>query len=117
MTFTALRTRSCFRRVVGQGQARRRDGIVLHWLNNNLEANRYGIAAKLAVGKAVVRNRVRRWGRELLRRWNPALRPGYDLVLSARQPEAADDYHEFCSNLASLLARAELIEHVLELSE
>lgn len=109
VTFTTLRGRAAFARVLGNGQARRSNGVVLHWAANQLEINRYAVAAKTSAGKSVVRNRLRRWGRELLRRWNGGIAPGHDLVLIARTPEAASGFAHFAHHLWRVLANAELI--------
>ena len=58
--------------------------VVLAYRPNGLEHNRYGFAVGRRVGKAVRRNRVKRWLREVVRRLHPQLRQGYDLVLIAR---------------------------------
>jgi ribonuclease P protein component len=93
---------------MAHGQAHRSDGVVLHWAPNGLAGNRYCIAAKTKAGGAVVRNRIRRWARELLRRWHPRLDPGYDIVVIARNREAAAGFAEFAGHLAHTLGRAGL---------
>lgn len=107
---TALRGRANFKRVFAHGGARRSDGVVLHWVANGTAHNRYGVAAKVHVGHAVVRNRVRRWARELLRRWDASLAAGYDVVVVANQPEAAASFESFAWHLARVLGKAELGE-------
>lgn len=109
MTFTTLRGRAAFARVLGRGQARRSNGMVLHWAANQLEFNRYAVAAKASAGKSVSRNRIRRWGRELLRRWHRGITPGHDLVVIARTREAATGYEHFAHHLWRALNSAELI--------
>ena len=95
---------------MAHGQARRSDGVVLHWAPNGLAGNRYCFAAKTKAGGAVVRNRIRRWARELFRRWHDILAPGYDIVVIARSREAAAGFAEFARHLANTLGRAELAE-------
>ena len=71
---------------------------------NGLPHNRYGFVASRAVGKAVVRNRVRRRLQEAVR--SLRLDEGWDIVIIARRTAAAADYHELRESLAALLERA-----------
>ncbi len=77
---------------------------------NGLEQNRYGFAVGRRVGKAVRRNKVKRWLREAVRRLHPTLEQGYDVVFVARGAlaEQAVTYHEVVEHVQSLLRRAGL---------
>ena len=112
MAYTPLRGRSNFKHVFSRGSARRSNGVVLHWAPNGLGENRYAVAAKVAVGRAVKRNRLRRWGRQLLRLWDPRLAPGHDLVVIARNREATESFQDFEYHLAQVLEQAELSSDV-----
>lgn len=112
MAYTPLRGRSNFKHVFSRGQARRSNGLVLHWAPNGLSENRYAVAAKVAAGRAVTRNRLRRWGRELLRRWDPRLSVGHDLVIIARNREASESFQDFEYHLGQVLRKAELSNNV-----
>jgi len=105
-----LRGAAEFKRVFAKGQARRSNGLVLHWAANSMEHNRYGLVAKSTLGTAVARNRVRRWMRELLRSWAPAIEPGYDIVLVARDRDVTAAFAQFSLHLATVLHKAELME-------
>ena len=109
-----LRGQGSFKRIAIHGHRVTSDGLALTWLYSGNETNRYGIAARLAVGKAVVRNRVRRWARELLRCWDAQVAPGYDLIISARSSDAAESYQHFANHLARMLHKAELTEELLD---
>jgi ribonuclease P protein component len=66
---------------------RRADGgWFLLWMRDRGDAApaRLGVAASRAVGPAVVRNRCKRLLREIFRQNQSALRPGLDIVISAR---------------------------------
>ena len=71
---------------------------------NGLPHNRYGFVTSRAVGKAVVRNKVRRRLREAVR--SLPLEDGWDVVVIARRSAADAMYRELRESLASLLARA-----------
>jgi ribonuclease P protein component len=67
---------------------------------------RIGISASRALGTAVHRNRARRRLRAALRPLLPALRPGYDVVISARRPLLQAPWAEVCQALQAVLQRA-----------
>ena len=46
--------------------------------------SRFGISVKKALGGAVLRNRIRRRIREILRRNNSEISPGWDIVIHPR---------------------------------
>ena len=64
--------------------------VVLKVLPNALDISRYGLSVSRRVGKAVIRNRVKRRLREIIR--STALKPGWDIVIIARTPAAGVDY-------------------------
>ncbi len=100
-----------FARVRRYGRSSSTRLLVLAILQNNLEHNRYGFVVGKRVGKAVVRNRVRRWLREAVRTLEPHLRSGYDVVIIARGPIASPEvtYPDVLETLRSLCKRVGLV--------
>ncbi len=80
--------------------------LVLKARPNQLEFSRYGISVSKRVGKATVRNRVKRVLREILR-LTPMV-PGWDIILIARTPSAVSDYREMNRAVTGLLSRARI---------
>jgi ribonuclease P protein component len=76
-------------------------------LPNNLEISRFGITVSRRVGKAVVRNRIKRLIREIIR--ETPLKPGYDIVFIARVAVAGAGYATVKQSIEELLARAGLL--------
>lgn len=58
--------------------------LVLYARENHLGINRVGVTVSKKLGKAVVRNRVRRRLREVYRLHESEFLPGYDMVVVAR---------------------------------
>jgi ribonuclease P protein component len=80
--------------------------IVIRALPNGLDLSRYGFVVSRRVGKAVVRNRVKRLLREILRQ--TPLRPGWDIIFIARTPAAMTSYAKLGESVRNLLFRAGL---------
>jgi len=81
---------------------------VLRALPNNLEYNRLGFSVSRKVGKAVVRNRVRRRLREALRLL--PLRHGWDIVVIARPATASLSFADLRAALEANATRGRLLE-------
>jgi ribonuclease P protein component len=76
-------------------------------LPNGLHLTRCGFAVGRRVGKAVVRNRIKRRLREILRKMS--LSPGWDIVLIARIPAAQADYKRLEKSVLALLMKAGIL--------
>jgi ribonuclease P protein component len=80
--------------------------LVVYLAPNDLGVVRVGITVSGRVGKAVVRNRVRRRLREALRRRRNQLQPGLDVLLIARPASAAASWPELSQAVDTVLQRA-----------
>ena len=112
--FTTLQNDTDFKRVFKHGLSSRSDGVTVYSDHQGGGMNRYGIVVTSKVGKAVVRNRVKRRVRELIRQWDPLLHQGYDLVIVANRQEAAQSYEDLSRHLARTLKESELAEGELD---
>jgi len=82
-----------------------------------LEFSRFGFAVSHRIGKAVVRNRVKRLMREATRLRRESIAQGWDLVFTARQPIAEADFHQVDKAIAELLHRANLLKETALVEE
>ncbi|MDI6857889.1 MAG: ribonuclease P protein component [Dehalococcoidia bacterium] len=82
--------------------------LVLRFMENRLARNRYGFVVSRRVGKAVVRNRVRRRLREAIRA--EGLKGGWDVVVIARAGAAEADYQALRRSLVRLVEKGGLKE-------
>lgn len=84
--------------------------LVLFAVNNGSARSRLGITATRRLGKATVRNRLKRLVRETYRRRSvPAavLDEGRDVIVNVRESAAAAESREVRSELLALLSRME----------
>jgi ribonuclease P protein component len=87
-----LRTSRQFEAVYSRGARVHSSTLVLYGLLNNLGYPRLGVTVSRKIGKAVVRNRVKRRIREIFRTRLQASRSGIDLVVNAKRPIVAAPY-------------------------
>jgi ribonuclease P protein component len=99
-----------FARVREQGKVVSHRDLLLSYAPNTFDHNRYGFITSKRLGKAVVRNQVRRRLRESIRQHHPHLRPGYDVVLIARQRAVLQPFNALHRIIEELVRRASLLE-------
>ena len=95
-----------FSLVYDEGRSWAGKEVVIKALPNGLNSSRCGLVVSRRVGKAVVRNRVKRLLREILRQ--TPLQPGWDIIFIARTPAAIADYTNLGKSVRNLLFRAGL---------
>ena len=83
--------------------------LVLVARPNGLEVTRFGFSVGKRLGKAVVRNKVKRRLREAARLTK--VQDGWDLVIIARKDASAADYHGLNRSMRGLLKRARILEN------
>ena len=102
-----LTKRAQFGLVYDKGRSWVSKAVVMKVSPNGLGLSRYGFTVSRRVGKAVVRNRVKRLLREILRQ--TPLQPGWDIIFIARFPAARANYTSLGKSVRGLLLRAGLL--------
>jgi len=93
--------------VYGRGRSWTSNSIVIKALPNGLDFSRCGFSVGKRVGKAVVRNLVKRRLREITR--SMPLEPGWDIIFIARSASAQAGYAGLKRTVEYLLDRAHLL--------
>jgi ribonuclease P protein component len=104
-----LRQNSDFQRVRQFGQSYASPMMVLAFLRNELDYNRFGFVVNKRLGKAVERNKIKRQLREAVRLRLSEIKPGHDLVLIARKSTGQVSFTAICQSLDRLLKSADLL--------
>lgn len=106
---SALKLNHIFRRLY------RTDGLaspylVLYARKNRTDINRVGITVSKKLGKAHIRNRVRRRLREVYRLNEEKFQPGWDLVLVARSRAVDAPFDKLTASFLSLAKKSGILK-------
>lgn len=105
---SSLKLNHIFRRLYHtNGQAN--GFLVLYARKNRTEGNRVGITVSKKLGKAHVRNRVRRRFREIYRLNEEKFLPGWDIVVVARSKAVEADFGDLTRAYLALAKKAGLL--------
>lgn len=102
-----LRRSEDFRSCYSKGRIFKSGVAVLHVLPNGLPYTRVGFSVSKRVGKAVMRNRVRRRLQAIMQ--DCELKPGFDVVIAARVRAKDLSFAEINQGVRSLLSKARLM--------
>ena len=103
-----LRKSKQYSLVYRRGRSWANSQLAMKVLPNDLNLTRLGISTSRRVGKAVVRNRVKRLLREILR--SQQVKEGWDIVIIARPQSSNTTYERLGKSAEDLLARAGLFK-------
>ena len=98
-----------FRRIYRKGKSSVQPCLVVYCQKNKQGRTRLGVTVSTKLGKAVVRNRVRRRLRELYRLHKAELLPGYDLIVVARVRAVDMTYAKLEKQYLHCLSQLELL--------
>lgn len=108
---SSLKLNHIFRRLYHtNGQAN--GYLVLYARRNRTGCNRVGITVSKKLGKAHIRNRVRRRLREIYRLNEDQFQPGWDIVVVARTRAIEAPFQKLTENYLSLAKKAGILKEM-----
>jgi len=106
-----LAQRSDFNKVYKYGKSTANRQFVLYVLKNDeVEHFRLGISVSKKIGKAVVRNRMRRVLKEIVRNLAPRIEPHHDMVIVVRKAALDLSFDEMVSSVIHVCKRASILK-------
>ena len=99
-----------FRRIYRKGKSAVSPALVMYCQRNRHGKSRLGVTVSTKLGKAVVRNRVRRRLREMYRLHLPEMKKGYDVILVGRVKAVHTPYAAMDRQYVQALQALELRE-------
>jgi len=96
-----------FKKVFSEGRRIEGKNLIIFILKNDYNFNRPGIIVKKEIGKAVVRNKIKRRLKEAGRLLNKKLPPGHDIIVLAKNHIREANYFEICYDLESLFYKGD----------
>ena len=105
-----LNNQKNFNNVYRRGSSRGSPFVVILYRKNRLSFSRIAFVASKKVGNSVCRNRARRLMRESIRTMDFVLKPGYDVILVARNSINGVKCQEVQRTLLKALKACDLVE-------
>ena len=105
---SALKLNHIFRRLY-RGNGFANGYLVLYARKNRTDTNRVGITVSRKLGKAHIRNRVRRRFREVYRLNEEKFRPGWDIVVVARSKAVDATFADLTKGYLALAKKAGIL--------
>lgn len=96
-----------FKIVLAKGKSYYGKVLKVYIKSNGKDRNRIGIAIQKKIGKAIVRNKIKRWIREAYRKIEPQLEQGYDIIFLCKNKESVErmDFTTIKNDLEFILNR------------
>ena len=106
----SLKLNRDFKRLYYRGKSVSCGYVVVYASRSRFPKNRLGLTCGKAIGKAVVRNRIKRLMRESYRLLEHRISPGYDIVIVARHRAAGKSFDAIFKDVKYALGKLELIQ-------
>jgi len=97
-----------FKKVFLEGKRIESKNLIVFILNNEYKFNRLGLVVKKEIGKAVVRNKIKRRARETYRQINRKLFQGYDIIILVKKSVVELKHFQLYSELEDLFYKEKI---------
>ena len=94
-----IKSQQEFNLLIKTGRFIKNDDYVIYYKDNNLQQKRFGIAVSNKLGKAVIRNKLKRQTKEIVDKLNNIFKNNKDYIIMIRK----GSFHERIEKLEKLL--------------
>jgi len=98
-----IKSKKEFTDIIKTGKFIKNNDFVIYYKENNLNKTRFGIAISTKLGKAVVRNKLKRHTREIINTLNYLFKNNKDYIIMIRKGSLERTFHEKELELEKLL--------------
>ena len=105
----SLKLNKDFKRLYYRGKSLVSRNVVVYAMKNRSDKNRIGITCGKTIGKAVIRNRLKRLVRESYRQMESDIQKGYDFVFVVRTRAVGKPFSEINGDLIYAMKKLELL--------
>lgn len=109
-TILKIRKNREYKKVYTSGRYYVEAFLVMYIMKNFSEHNKVGFSVSKKVGKAVVRNRIKRIMKENYRLISGDLKKGHDIIFTARAKGSNAKFYDIKNNMFSAVKRAKLLQ-------
>ena len=94
-----------FSNIIKTGKFKKNNNYVLYYINKDEDLPKYGIAIKKKVGKAYIRNRLKRQTREIIDKHKKEFKNNNDYIIMIRDGCLNSSFKDMDASLKELLER------------
>ena len=99
-----------FQIVYKKGKVFHSPSVVMYIYNNTGQKSRFGFTVSKKIGKAVIRNKIKRKLREICRLNLHKIKKGYDIIIVARIAIKEKTYQEIAKDVLRLFHKAKVLQ-------
>lgn len=101
-----IKDKNVFNTIIRKGQFVKDENFVIYYKDNNLYSkNKFGIAIKTSIGKANVRNKLKRQTRQIIDFNKKKFKNSYNYIIMIKEKSLQNGYNEMNKSLNKLLER------------
>lgn len=108
-----LRAAEQFKEVLDEGVHFPSQNFVFAVRKNLVSGKKVGVSVGRRVGGAVLRNKIKRWVREVFRLHKNSFSPGFHLVLLVREKQQLKNYQDVEKELLSLFRQSGIVKRAI----